>query len=84
MPEVAREVGLGYHHFRKVFSESVGMSPKEYRVSCRIERSQELILEGKLELTEISDVLGYTDQAAFAKQFKRVTGMTPGAYRTSW
>lgn len=83
MPEVAREIGLGYHHFRKVFAQNVGMSPKEYRVSRRIERSQELILEG-MELAEISEQLGYTDQAAFAKQFKRVTGLTPGVYRTSW
>ncbi len=84
MPEVADAVGLGYHQFRKAFTENIGMAPKEYRLRRRVERAQELILEGRFSLDAIADELGYHDLAAFGKQFKRIAGLSPGAFRRNW
>ncbi|MBZ0119629.1 MAG: helix-turn-helix transcriptional regulator [Sandaracinaceae bacterium] len=36
-----------------------------------------------LSLAEIAWLLGFSDQSTFSRAFKRWTGATPGAFRTS-
>jgi len=81
IPEIARMVGLGYHHFRKMFVRSVGISPNEYRIRAVILRAQGMCLHRCWTFSEISERLGYPDAATFSKQFKRVTGYTPRDFR---
>ncbi len=83
MPAVAGEIGMGYHSFRKAFSQLIGMSPKEYRVHRRIDHAKRLLLQGQ-RLDPIAVELGYTDAAALSRQFKQVTGLTPSQFRRSW
>ena len=40
-----------------------------------------LVSNAQLTLPEIAEKLGYNDQYHFIRQFKAVTGQTPGAYR---
>jgi hypothetical protein len=45
------------------------------------ERSlQRLAAEGSVELAGVAADLGYTDQAHFGRDWRRVTGVTPGEY----
>ena len=43
--------------------------------------AQELLREGRLNLLEIALILGFSEQSAFQRAFKRWTGMTPGRWR---
>jgi AraC-like DNA-binding protein len=79
VPDVAAKVGLGYSNFRRMFKSSTGVSPAEYRVRRRIERAQELLMEG-LSAKAISANLGYSDLFAFSAQFKKFTGLSPRQY----
>ena len=81
MPDVANGVGLGYHNFRKIFKQIKGISPKEFRLRRRVDKARELLTHGQVSLQEISFALGYPDFASFAKQFKKVTGITPTNFR---
>ena len=42
--------------------------------------SKELISEGKMNFTEISDSLGFSSLHYFSKTFKKLTGITPSEY----
>lgn len=81
MPSVAQEIGMGYHAFRKAFTKHVGHSPKEYRIRRVIEKAQDLLMEPDYRICDIAFDLGYPDQHTFSKQFKRVTGQSPSAFR---
>ncbi|TVR58565.1 MAG: AraC family transcriptional regulator [Spirochaetaceae bacterium] len=81
IPVLARSLGVGYERFRKVFRRHVGLAPAEYRVHRRVDRARELIVQNKLTNREIADTLGYADQFTFSKQFKRVVGESPAAFR---
>lgn len=81
MPEVAKQVGMGYHAFRKAFVVYTGISPKDYRIRRVIEKAQGLLMEPDLGLKDIAYELGYPDPHTFSKQFKRVTGQSPSAFR---
>jgi AraC-like DNA-binding protein len=80
MPSVARELGIGYSLFRKTFKQALGMAPNDYRVRRRIERAQEMILQGR-PAVEIAGRLGYQDLFAFSSQFKKIVGLAPRHYQ---
>jgi AraC family transcriptional regulator len=46
-----------------------------------VERAKELLQEPELTVTDIALECGFTHQSHFAKQFKRLTGMTPNQFR---
>jgi AraC-like DNA-binding protein len=59
----------------------MGMSPKEYIIKLRLDRSMELLQCTDLSVGEISDIVGYQDPLYFSKLFKRKLGVSPAAYR---
>jgi len=79
MPDIASKVGLGYSNFRRMFQQTTGLAPGDYRVRRRIEHAQELLLGG-LSAKEVAARLGYSDIYAFSTQFKKFTGLSPRQY----
>jgi AraC-like DNA-binding protein len=73
-------VGTTYDRLRRTFQRQIGMPLTRYRMHRRIERAQALLLQGN-DLAAVAERLGYCDQFFFARQFKQVVGMTPGAWR---
>ncbi len=81
LPELARELGLGYSRFRQQFHRLTGVSPGEYRLARRLERAMSLLGQEELRLKEIASRLGFHDEFAFSAQFKRLSGQSPTAFR---
>jgi AraC-like DNA-binding protein len=80
-PALARSLGLSYRTFRRAFVAHAGLPPEAYRIRCRIAQAQELLRASALPIAAIAERLGYRDGADFARQFARVTGRSPRAYR---
>ena len=68
----------GRHLIRKLSDE--GTSFKLLRDSLLQGMAEQSLKEG-LKLFDIADKLGFSDESAFAKAFKRWTGMTPAQFR---
>lgn len=58
------------------FRNAFGMSPMQYLVWIRLEKAKELALQSGLSFGEIANKVGYTNIHAFAKIFKRKTGIS--------
>lgn len=67
-------------YFRKIFKESVGLTPLEYINRLRISQAISLIKEGGRTVSEISELVGISDPNYFARLFKKITGTTPSDY----
>ncbi len=78
---IAREVGKDYHTLSSLFSSVENITLEQYVILQRIERAKELLKYGELTLSEISYKLGYSSVAHLSNQFKKVTGMTPTAFK---
>lgn len=78
---LSRRMGVDYSALSSLFSQIEGMTVERYFILQRIERVKELISYGDLLLSEIADKMGYSSVAHMSAQFKRVTGITPSAYR---
>jgi AraC-like DNA-binding protein len=63
-------------HFRRVFQ----LTPQQALTKLRIESAMRL-LQGTSSVADIGLACGFTDQSAFARQFKATVGMTPRDFR---
>jgi len=79
--EVAERTGLSGTHFNRQFRELLRMSPREYLLSLRVQEAQRLLSTTQHSLAQIAVEVGFYDQSHFTKRFRRVTGLTPRAYR---
>lgn len=64
-------------HFRRVFQ----LTPQQALTKLRIEAAMRL-LRGAGSVADIGLACGFTDQSAFARQFKATVGMTPREFRS--
>ena len=78
---LARQVGHNYYNLSKLFSSVEGITIEKYIILQKIERAKELLVYGEQNLSEIAYELGYSTVAHLSGQFKKVTGMTPTAFR---
>lgn len=76
---VAAQLGVTDRHLRRVFTEHVGVSPKDYARASRLQRAISLFGTSN-DWARIALDVGYYDQAHFIGDFRRLTGVTPAAF----
>ena len=81
LASMAAAAGLERRTFLRRFVRATGMTPIEYCRAARIARARELLEFGNTPPKEIARSLGYKDVASFARAFRRVAGLAPGAHR---
>ena len=73
-----------YKTLSRLFSEVIGISPKEYIQIKRINQSLALFASTKdIKSQDLADQLGYYDSAHFINEFKKYTGKTPKSLKNS-
>lgn len=78
---IAQQLHYDYPYLSKLFSDEEGITIEQYTIQQKIERVKELLAYDKLTLSEIAYQLGYSSVAALSTQFKKVTGLTPSAWK---
>ena len=79
--ELAGLVNLSPSRLRHLFKAEVGMSLKAYQRLIRIQKATELIETSFLSIKQIRNKTGLADRGGFAKQFRRIYGVTPTQHR---
>lgn len=65
--------------YRKV-KELTGMTPNDYLRTARLKRAAELLLDDRLNVTEVAYKVGFEDPSYFSKCFKAYFGMAPSGF----
>jgi len=79
--EVAREVGVHPSHLARVFRQYLNESPGELLRRVRMDRATREVVLTNLPLKEIAKRAGFSDQAHFCREFRRIHGIAPLEYR---
>ncbi|MFC4779360.1 helix-turn-helix domain-containing protein [Paenibacillus sp. GCM10023252] len=79
----AAVAGMSTRHLHRQFRLHTGLSFLQYLQNRRIERSCLLLETTALSTSVIADLAGYRDRKSFYRVFRRITGVTPMAYRQS-
>ena len=80
---LANIASLSMYHFARAFKQSEGMTPHEYLIQRRVQRTKDLLAETDLPLSEIALASGFSDQSHCARRFREHVGVTPSSYRWS-
>ena len=83
MAAIAHEVGVHPVHLARSFRERFGATMGDYLRRLRVERARTQLLSTNTPLTQIALDAGFADQAHFTRVFKKLVGVTPGAYRAA-
>lgn len=81
LEELSSNFFLSKSYLSRIFKDATGSGIVEYLQHIRIEKACELLTSTTLTITEISNLVGYTDYRFFNKSFKKITGSTAHEYR---
>jgi AraC-like DNA-binding protein len=84
--DISAQVGLSRQHFRRIFSEQVGISPKQFANVSRVQKILKWVNHSgtmRQNWADLSYRFGYADQAHFVKEFSKLTGTTPTRFAAS-
>lgn len=80
---LAENLNQDYNSLSNLFSEIENTTIEKYFISQKIEKVKELLIYNELSLSEIADILNYSNVAHLSNQFKKITGFTPTSFKQS-
>ena len=80
---VAQKFGMNASYLSTYIKKKIGMSFVEYMRTLRIANAKKLLKETDLDVSKISENLGFSDTSSFIRYFKKSEGITPKQYRVS-
>jgi AraC family transcriptional regulator of adaptative response / DNA-3-methyladenine glycosylase II len=81
LPELARRVGVGERHLRRLFAEEIGASPIEVAATRRLLFAKKLLTETALPISAIAPAAGYASLRRFNAAFLATYGKAPREIR---
>jgi len=80
---LSKHLQMEYANLSSIFSEIEHQSIEKFFIAQKIEKAKEMLTYGELTLSQIAYQLNYSSVAHLSSQFKKVTGLTPSAYKVA-
>ncbi|RYE13043.1 MAG: AraC family transcriptional regulator [Sphingobacteriales bacterium] len=77
------KLNYDYTYLSNFFSAETGATIEKFYIAQRIGKVMQLLKQGDASVTDIANKLGYSSAGYLSSQFKKATGVTPGAYKLS-
>ncbi|UUP16543.1 helix-turn-helix domain-containing protein [Nitratireductor thuwali] len=81
LSDLAQDSGMTPSHFARLFKKSMGLTPYQYVILCRVKRTQRLLAHTSVSISSIAIECGFADQMHLTRTFRRLTGVTPASFR---
>lgn len=84
LDRLAEQFHMSPRTFKRRFKQATGETALEHLQKLRIDAAKRALESKRFTVEVIAGMVGYQDQSAFSKLFKRETGLTPGAFRSKF
>ncbi|MGE9942476.1 AraC family transcriptional regulator [Bariatricus sp. SGI.161] len=81
LQDMAKSFGIHPNYLTRIFHETYGISPKQYIMDLKLKKARRLLTTTELSVSVIASSLGFDDQLAFSKVFKKEYSVSPTEYR---
>jgi AraC-like DNA-binding protein len=78
---LARDANLSPYHFLRTFQKVTGLTPHQYVLRTRLHRAAVRLRRTGDAISGIAYDAGFNDLSTFNRRFRRIMGVSPGAYR---
>ncbi|MFM6924671.1 MAG: GlxA family transcriptional regulator [Ferruginibacter sp.] len=82
--QLSSQLAVGRRNFDRRFIKATGNTPVEYVQRVKIESAKKAMESTRKTISEIMYEVGYSDVKAFREVFRKITGMSPLAYRARY
>ena len=79
LPQLAELAGMTPYHVIRCFNRETGLSPHAYLNQLRLREARRLLAQGQRP-AEVAISVGFYDQSALNRHFRKAFGVTPGQY----
>jgi len=79
--DITSYLSLERKYFSRIFKTQTGLSPQEFLLKYRMKMACVLLESSSLTIKEIATSVGYSDQLAFSRLFKKHMDISPTEYR---
>lgn len=83
LSSISQSLNISSSYLSTLFKKETGQTLTDYITHRRISHAKHLLETTRLQVQTIAQHCGIVDVQYFSKVFKRITGMTPKAYRDS-
>lgn len=77
---IAAAIGVSPNYLTRMFQVHLGISLHKYIINVRVERAQQLLLSGRVNITEAANLTGFSGIHVFSKSFKNILGISPSEF----
>lgn len=81
IPDLARRCDLSVRQFERKFRQHLKTTPQQFVIKTRVYAACDDLRRSRRSLASIATSMGFYDQAAFTRHFRKHMGMTPMQYR---
>ena len=81
LDQLASDIGMSRSAFAERFVRLMGEPPMQYLARWRMQLAARLLTDGSAKVAAIALDVGYESEAAFSRAFKKLTGVSPAAWR---
>ncbi len=81
LDDLAKKSGMSKRSFLRTFRAATDYTPIAYLIQLRINRAINLLRGTSDSVTEIAFKVGFSDSNYFTRQFRKIAGVSPRAYR---
>ena len=78
--EMAKRLSVSESKFYVIYKEIFGISPTKDIINARIENAKIYLSSGIYSVDQTAELVGYNNTFHFIRQFKQLTGKTPGKF----
>lgn len=82
--QIAKDFGYNEKYLTTLFKQYYGVSLKQYQLQTKMEHAKASLSETNLPVSHIAYSLGFADAHNFSNAFRKVTGLSPSEYRSTY
>ena len=79
---LSQSIGLTPYQLDRRIQKIFGLTTGQWVLKQRLDAAQKQLMDTQLPIAEIALNVGYADQSAFSRQFRKTTGLTPNQFRS--
>jgi AraC family transcriptional regulator len=83
LSELAGLLQMSQAHFIRAFRHTLGCTPHQYLIQCRIEQAKVLLTTPWVSISAVAAQVGFQTHSHFTMLFRKLTGVSPTAYRNA-